>query len=402
MLGPGVDYMAGRQPIVLSRPAGLARRERPARAYCCADMNAPSSPTRRRPDPGGAGDSDRQRLQRMLGAPELSWLVDRIRVRLERGEPVDGTVTLVGATAEQRRAAGRLLGHGMGRGTSLSIPLPEVEAALRRAGAAPDLRAAVESLIGPVRDRAAERATEVRQFQDGLDAARRSPLAAEGWHLAWLEEISRDGSLSRLARHGQGNLLAQANAVLERLPTGIDEPAAALPALAEAVTGDPKALEGTPLAGLVLRALARREGVPAPAWPGGGAGPVDGGGRGRRRPGQPGPRAQHPGRRRRAGRLADGGRGGRGTVPDHAAPAHGHADHSARHRPARLREPGGAAGRRGPTRRGQRADRLHRGRAVGGLSPAAAVRGGDRDQDSLAQRLRLAGPAHHGGRDQAP
>ncbi|HEX3923511.1 MAG TPA: TIGR02679 family protein [Streptosporangiaceae bacterium] len=228
-------------------------------------MNAPSSPIRRPPDPGGTSDGDRQRLQRMLGAPELSWLVDRIRVRLERGEPVDGTVTLVGATADQRRAAARLLGHGMGRGTSLSIPLPEVEAALRRAAAAPDLRAAVESLIGPVRDRAAERATEVRQFQDGLDAARRSPLAAEGWHLAWLEEISRDGSLSRLARHGHGNLLAQATAVLERLPTGIDEPAAALPALAEAVTGDPKALEGTPLAGLVLRALARREGVPAPA-----------------------------------------------------------------------------------------------------------------------------------------
>jgi hypothetical protein len=52
-------------------------------------MNAPSSPIRRPPGersdpPGGAGTSDRQRLERMLGAPELSWLVDRIRVRLER------------------------------------------------------------------------------------------------------------------------------------------------------------------------------------------------------------------------------------------------------------------------------------------------------------------------------
>jgi uncharacterized protein (TIGR02679 family) len=228
-------------------------------------MNAPTSPIRRPADqPGGAGDSDPARLQRMLGTPELSWLVDRIRVRLERGEPVDGTVTLVGATADQRRAAGRLLGHGMGRGTSLSIPLPDVEAALRRAGAALDLRAAVESLIGPVRDRAAERATEVRQFQDALDGARRSPLAEARWHLAWLEEISRDGSLTRLVRHGQGTLLTQATAVLERLPAGTDEPAVLLPALAEAVTGDPKALEGTPLAGLVLRALARREGVPVP------------------------------------------------------------------------------------------------------------------------------------------
>ncbi len=233
-------------------------------------MSAPSFPVRRppgeRPDPpGGAGAGDPQRLQRLLGAPELGWLVDRIRVRLERGEPVDGTVTLVGATAEQRRAAARLLGHGIGRGTSLSVPLPEVQAALHRTGAAADLRAAVESLTGPVRDRAAERATEVRQFQDALDGARRSPLAAESWHLAWLEEISRDGSLTRLVRHGHWNLLAQATAVLERLPAGSDEPAVLLPVLAEAVTGDPKALEETPLAGLVLRALAHREAVPVPA-----------------------------------------------------------------------------------------------------------------------------------------
>jgi uncharacterized protein (TIGR02679 family) len=208
--------------------------------------------------------SDPQRLRTMLGAPELSWLIDRIRLRLERGEPVDGTVTLVGATAEQRRAAGRLLGHGPGRGTSLSVPLPEVDAALRRAGVASGLRAAVESLTGPVRDPAAERATEIRRFQDALDGARRSRLAAEEWHLAWLDEVTRDGTLTRLVRHGQGQLLAQAAAVLERLPASADEPAVLLPALAEAVTGDTRALDATPLAGLVLRALALREAVPAP------------------------------------------------------------------------------------------------------------------------------------------
>ncbi len=201
----------------------------------------------------------------MLGGPELGWLIDRIRVRLERGEPVDGTVTLVGATAEQRRAAAQLLGHGIGHGSSLSIPLPEVDAALRRSGIASGLRAAVEFLTGPVRDRAAERATEVRRFQDALDGARRSPLAAAKWHLAWLELLSRDGTLTRLVRHGQGQQLAQATAVLERLPAGPDEPAVLLPVLAEAVTGDTRALDDTPLAGLVLRALALREGVPAPA-----------------------------------------------------------------------------------------------------------------------------------------
>jgi uncharacterized protein (TIGR02679 family) len=208
---------------------------------------------------------DTQRLRRVLGAPELGWLIDRIRIRLERGEPVDGTVTLVGATPEQRRAAARLLGHRTGRGTSLSISLPEVDAALRQAGFPSGLRAAVESLTGPVRDRAAERSAEIRQFQDALDGARRSPLAVAQWHLAWLEEITRDGTLTRLVRHGQGDLLAQATAVLERLPTGTDESAVLLPALAEAVTGDTKALDTTPLSSLVLRALALREAVPMPS-----------------------------------------------------------------------------------------------------------------------------------------
>ena len=214
-----------------------------------------------------SGVTDPQRLRRVLGAPELGWLIDRIRIRLERGEPVDGTVTLVGATADQRRAAARLLGHAIGRGTSLSIPLPEVDAALRRAGIASGLRAAVETLAGPVRDPAAERAAEIRQFQEALDAARRSRLAAAGWHTAWLDEIVRDGSLTRLVRHGEGHVLAEATAVLERLPAGPDEPAVLLPALAEAVTGDTRALSATPLAGLVLRALARREEVPAPSGP---------------------------------------------------------------------------------------------------------------------------------------
>jgi uncharacterized protein (TIGR02679 family) len=221
----------------------------------------------RRPMVSDPGVSDPQRLRRVLGAPELGWLIDRIRIRLERGEPVDGTVTLVGATAEQRGAAARLLGHGIGGGTSLSIPLPEVDAALRQAGIASGLRAAVETLAGPVRDPAAERAGELQQFQEALEAARRSRLAATAWHAAWLDEISRDGSLTRLVRHGQGHLLAQAAAVLERLPAGPDEPAVLLPALAEAVTGDPEALAATPLAGLVLRALALRERVPVPSGP---------------------------------------------------------------------------------------------------------------------------------------
>jgi uncharacterized protein (TIGR02679 family) len=211
------------------------------------------------------GVTDPERLTRLLGGDELAWLVDRIRIRLERGEPVDGTVTLIGATQAQRRAAARLLGHSVGRGTSLSVPLPEVAAALRRSGAALGLRPAVEALAGPVRNRAAEQAVEIQRFHEALGAARRSRLAEAAWYQAWLEEISRDGSLTRLLRRGQGQLLGQATAVLEQLCAGGEEPAVLLAVVAEKVTGDARALGGTALAGLVLRALALREGVPTPA-----------------------------------------------------------------------------------------------------------------------------------------
>jgi uncharacterized protein (TIGR02679 family) len=210
--------------------------------------------------------SDPEKLRRLLGAPELGWLVERIRIRLERGEPVDGTVTLVGASAEQRKAAARLLGRRLGRGTSLSVPLPEVAAALRRAGITSGLRGAVEVLAGrPVRNPRAERAAEIQRFHEVLDAARRSRLNDSEWHAAWLDEITKDSSLFRLVRQGQDHLLAQATAVLERLPEGAGESAVLLPALAETVTGDASALSATPLATLVLRALALREVVPMPA-----------------------------------------------------------------------------------------------------------------------------------------
>lgn len=207
---------------------------------------------------------DIKRLQRLLGPPELSWLVERIRGRLERGEPVDGTVTLMGATSTQRRAAAKLLGHAVGRATSLSIPLPEVEAALRKAGAAASLHAAVVALTGPVRHLAAERATEIRRWESSLAAARSSRLARLPWYAAWLEEIGRDGTVTRLIRQGHSLVLAQAPAVLEHLPGGPDPAGILLARLAESVTSDARALDPGPLASLVLRALALREDVPAP------------------------------------------------------------------------------------------------------------------------------------------
>jgi uncharacterized protein (TIGR02679 family) len=207
---------------------------------------------------------DVARLRELLGDPEAAWLVERIRGRLERGEPVDGTVTLVGATAGQCKAAARLLGRGVGRGTSLSVPLPEAAARLHRAGAAPSLQAAVEALSGPVRDLAAERAAEIQRWEDVLGPAKASPLISLPWYSGWLEEITRDGTVTRLIRQGHGAVVAQAARVLEHVPGEAEPAGIMLPDLAEAAAADRAALAPGPLAALVLRAVAAREEVPPP------------------------------------------------------------------------------------------------------------------------------------------
>jgi uncharacterized protein (TIGR02679 family) len=201
----------------------------------------------------------------MLGTPELAWLVDRIRAKLERGERLDGTVTLVGATPAQRRAVARLLGHSPGRGTSLSVPLPAVATELFRAAAAPNLRAAVEELGGPVRDLAAERAAERQRWGDVLNPLQASPLASLPWYRDWLSAIRRDGTVTRLIRQDRAAILGQAAAVLEHLPTESEPASATLSSLAASVTGDEHGLDGGPLTDLVLRALASRESLPPPA-----------------------------------------------------------------------------------------------------------------------------------------
>jgi hypothetical protein len=99
------------------------------------------------------------RLHRLLGGEPTAWLVQRARDRLEAGRPLTGTVTLTGATVEQRRAVERLTGRAPRSGTSLSVSLPEVDRVLRESGAAPGgLAEAVALLSGPLRDRNRDRA----------------------------------------------------------------------------------------------------------------------------------------------------------------------------------------------------------------------------------------------------
>lgn len=205
--------------------------------------------------PWPVADPDLERLRRLLGGEELRWLVERIRVRLERGRPVDGSVILEGATQAQRLAVARLLGRPAGRGASLHVSLPAVETVLRRAGVAPDLVAAVQALTGPIVDRAAERSAIERRWAAVLaaaeQAAHRRPALAP-----WVEWLRGTGLLRRLAGgvpERAQELVERAVAVLDRLPAG-GQP---LSVVSAAGAGDGHLLDpDRPLATLVLRAAA--------------------------------------------------------------------------------------------------------------------------------------------------
>lgn len=222
--------------------------------------------------------ADLPRLRDTLGAPELSWLLERARRRLELGGPRQGTVTLRGPTAAQRAAVDRLLGRAPSRGEALSVSLDELDRIIRHAELADGLDDAVAALMGPLVDERAARAAVERDwdalFAEAAELIRRDALHAEaadlpGRHdalLGWLGEVRAGGLLRRLAGGDVAvgrRLLRDAVAVAVRLPAG----GVPLAELAAAGTGDSHALDaGAAVGTLAVRAAAAVGG--APTWEG--------------------------------------------------------------------------------------------------------------------------------------
>ncbi|OIJ97356.1 TIGR02679 family protein [Streptomyces monashensis] len=193
---------------------------------------------------------DTGRLQRLLGADELAWLVERARRRMAREEPLTGPVTLTAPTPAQRAAAERLLGRSPGAGLSLTLRLDAVDAVLRRSGISPDgLAPALIALGGPVAPLRDAREREERAWE-----AAYAPLAdLSGTTLAdWSDRLPRDGLVRRLAGDPDtaAALVAKTVRTLSALPA---EPPCSLAAFAARTLGDAHALDdGRPLATLVL------------------------------------------------------------------------------------------------------------------------------------------------------
>ncbi|RSM45493.1 TIGR02679 family protein [Amycolatopsis balhimycina DSM 5908] len=203
---------------------------------------------------------DLDRLTRLLGG-ELTWLIERVRKRLERGETLDTSVTLTAATPAQRDAVHRLLGRRPRAGNTLTVSLPAVDGILRSSGASPaGLPAAIIALTGPITDRN-ERAAAV-------DAAWRrafAPLAAlvetrpelADWHT----RLHANGLVRRLAGTPESAepLLADLARVVAELPSA-GEP---LGTFAARTAHDAHALDdGRPLATLALGAARALAGLP--------------------------------------------------------------------------------------------------------------------------------------------
>lgn len=179
--------------------------------------------------------------------------------RLSSGATVR-SVTVRGLDEASQEALADLLGLTSYPGRQARVGLDRLNEALAPSGV--DARAVVAALIGPVADRAADRARSAGEREHLWSWLARHPVVSgQPALLRWVEQVRSDGvpkgGVAVLRRR-----LEHALAVVGVLPLADGRP---LPDLAAETTGDPHGLDGTKaLPGLVLRALASLRSLPVP------------------------------------------------------------------------------------------------------------------------------------------
>jgi uncharacterized protein (TIGR02679 family) len=186
-------------------------------------------------------------------------LLAAARRSLERtGGSLEGMVSLSTPTEAERLVVIGVTGaHRSATAGRLAVRLADVDSHLRAAYGAglPE----VVARDGPLRNRPGEAKREALAREALLACARAGRHAGAGWYERWLEQMRRDGTLTRIIR-GRAPF-PDVVKVLDALPAA-DEP---MPVFAERVLGDPKALAEPAVRGPVLRALAAWQGIPVPA-----------------------------------------------------------------------------------------------------------------------------------------
>jgi len=207
----------------------------------------------------------RAELLAYLSRPELARLWAAARGRLERLGRTGGEAILAEANDAERQAIANLLGlRALPRG-AVKVRLAALDAALRGSRFAVDLPAALELLLGPLRDLPAERRAESDRRERIWRQARGHPAAVGRPALAgWLDDLAKSGLLHRLAPGDEEAVLMRTLAVLFTLLDAPAEPAP-LAVVANRALGSSHALDpGQPAATLALRALAHLRGEPPP------------------------------------------------------------------------------------------------------------------------------------------
>lgn len=193
-----------------------------------------------------------ERVERLLGAPELTRLIDTVARRIAQGRPLSGPITVT-VDAAERAAIAALFGRRPRPGASISIDLDRLDEIVRDSGAAASLVDAIEQLRGPI----VVRHEQVEAMRRAWDAAYRAlaPLVEGRVELAeWVVGLRSRGTVRRLAgTPAEGaRLLERVALVLSALPADGE----ALPRFAARLLGSAHALDvGTPEATLVLSAL---------------------------------------------------------------------------------------------------------------------------------------------------
>jgi uncharacterized protein (TIGR02679 family) len=216
----------------------------------------------------GVARTEDRGLDRYRG-PEYRRLLAAARRSLERtGGQLTGRISVAAPDDAERKAIIGITGVHQPAGTRrMTVPLTDVDAALSRATGL-GLAGVLAALGEPLRNRPAETAVLTDARAGLIAAAQDSPLNGScPWYRPWLADLTRDGTITRLAKLDDARALGEAVRVLEYLAARqADAPPIALPALAARITGDTKALNhGSTLATLIMRALALREGVARPA-----------------------------------------------------------------------------------------------------------------------------------------
>jgi uncharacterized protein (TIGR02679 family) len=196
-----------------------------------------------------------ERLGRLLGGDDLAGLRVRLRRHFEwaQFDAPPGTIRLGEISPREYEVLASLMGRPMRQASSIQVDIAAIDVALRRAGIASSLKAALELLDGPITHLPSARAETLSRWALVVQGAKHPDLAR------LLRTARGLGLLKRFAKQDPataGRLRDRADLVLHHLPVK-GRPSAQI---AAEVLGDAHGLDsGQPTASLVLAVLRQGE-----------------------------------------------------------------------------------------------------------------------------------------------